>query len=1007
MGSDGWSAEDYWWWSDDGWWSGYDVSQVNEDWSNHESWHGYDWYSDGWQDDAGNGQTKAEQASSEPQTEPPVGSLVISMVSGEDFGDVCRFDMCLDDGECLKLALVESDDEFLNLDRLGSCEHFPGLLPVVGCELTERLCFPRACQMFCDPCVVPRFSNSLELVARFSDVPEVRQVHGGRLQLLEPLHSLRLSQESCHDCDEESFHEGLIAPSAMRVKMFLTTSNTFLNHVSETSHVVECQKYSSIFAPLLSQIGLMDDCTWWLLDSGASVTVLSKSSFVTYAADWSGDPGELDRFSAANGSSVNMLGKASVSVFLCLWDRSKDVDVWKKARLSTLVGETRHNILSTTTLCRSGWIFKQDVHGAALVHESSGLHAHEVTIFAGCPWVRLHPHSGLDTRHDEWTLLGVDILEKGVVNPLSRAAQSELEQHRAQGHTPHNPNCLECGRSRSTFMHRRRRDNLIETEVQADFCFLSQNGELSELEVGGAVKILVLTELVSNCVAYIVVTENETNVRREIVAWLNHFGLESERSSVVLHTDAEASVRSLVTGCSTRFVFHVRKARPQQHQSVGAAERGVRRLKESLTILRADLNGNGVDLKFGVDGLSDAFTYLALVHNHFGKSRETDFSPLELAVGRRLTKPVTTMFGAVILAELPDSLRAHSPNESRYIEASYIHCGIDKGPIVSGRIRVDGELELRRFVARNVRVVTPLAWKLELCDNLLIGFGGDGDRAVDDRLRDVAVSPAEVPPHRHASVENVPDAVDVPPPPAPHPALPGLRLARSSQPQQAWQDDPDERRKLKSQTVKIFQGRHVDVGEKKRVETGNIGTGTCDEDSTEAPTKKVRFSENENEPNATESPVPPSPVTPEQTAESSDVGGRVYTRHCPACETGMEAPGIRHNARCRRANSPMQVPDDSNDVEMPDIPQEVEFRERTKRSAETTVEDLEEEIRQDRIEMLSELLLDSDLGLCWVEDSSPVLNIIEMNECCFTPISCPDMFDFAVSSIRLESHDGR
>ena len=97
------------------------------------------------------------------------------------------------------------------------------------------------------------------------------------------------------------------------------------------------------------------------------------------------------------------------------------------------------------------------------------------------------------------------------------------------------------------------------------------------------------------------------------------------------------------------------------------------------------------------------FRILSLVHNHFGKSRETDYSPLELAVGRRLTKPTTTMFGAVILAELPDSLKSHSPNETRYIEASYIHCGIGKRPIVSGCISIDGELELRRFVARNVR----------------------------------------------------------------------------------------------------------------------------------------------------------------------------------------------------------------------------------------------------------------------------------------------------------------
>lgn len=55
------------------------------------------------------------------------------------------------------------------------------------------------------------------------------------------------------------------------------------------SHGAECQRYAQLFAPLLSELGLADDCTWWLLDSGASVTVLSKSSFVVYAAEWSGD----------------------------------------------------------------------------------------------------------------------------------------------------------------------------------------------------------------------------------------------------------------------------------------------------------------------------------------------------------------------------------------------------------------------------------------------------------------------------------------------------------------------------------------------------------------------------------------------------------------------------------------------------------------------------------------------------------------------------------------------
>ena len=30
--------------------------------------------------------------------------------------------------------------------------------------------------------------------------------------------------------------------------------------------------------------------------------------------------------------------------------------------------------------------------------------------------------------------------------------------------------------------------------------------------------------------------------------------------------------------------------------------------------------------------------------------------------------------------------------------------------------------------------------------------------------------------------------------------------------------------------------------------------------------------------------------------------GRLFTRGCPSCETGMNSPGIRHNAECRRRN---------------------------------------------------------------------------------------------------------
>lgn len=61
----------------------------------------------------------------------------------------------------------------------------------------------------------------------------------------------------------------------------------------------------------------------------------------------------------------------------------------------------------------------------------------------------------------------------------------------------------------------------------------------------------------------------------------------------------------------------LRWAAPQQHQSVGSAERGVRELKESLSVLRSDLNESGVDILFSFEGLSDALNMLLFVTTIF------------------------------------------------------------------------------------------------------------------------------------------------------------------------------------------------------------------------------------------------------------------------------------------------------------------------------------------------------------------------------------------------------
>ena len=139
-------------------------------------------------------------------------------------------------------------------------------------------------------------------------------------------------------------------------------------------------------------------------------------------------------------------------------------------------------------------------------------------------------------------------------------------------------------------------------------------------------------------------------------------------------------------------------------------------MKESLAVLRSDINKFGLDVRFSFPGLRDVVTYLALMNNHFGRAGGTDLSLLETSAGRSLSKPTVSLFGSLVIAEIPDSIRQYSPNETRK----------HRGCICAPRIGdwrssgINGQLELRRFYARNIRTVTPLQWNPELCQGFLI-----------------------------------------------------------------------------------------------------------------------------------------------------------------------------------------------------------------------------------------------------------------------------------------------
>ena len=643
----------------------------------------------------------------------------------------------------------------------------------------------------------------------------------------------------------------LVSQFRGRLTVFRTQVSTFLNDDCDSCSKFAClNRFSGILWPLLSQLSV-DDASWWLLDSGASATVLAQRFAHLYGCSKT-DVRDLDgsKFRAANGSIVRMTGKAQVGVKVVMLDEAGEKKFSRSAQLKALVWDIQHNIISTTSLCKAGWEFWQGDTWFKLRNKYSGEVASETGYFAGCPWVRLQ------ACHDSGSSKVVSFVSDDrdedipvkTLAPLTRAAEAALRQHRLQGHVPFDPRCLECAKGKTTFQRRRRRENLLESELQADFAYISSRGELTDDEVDHCYKVLVLSELSSNCVAYLLVTSDLTAVRANLVKWLDHMGLSSQRASIVLHTDAERAVSELVTNVSDRFVFTVRRAAPQQHRSVGHAERNVRRLKESLAVLRSDLNCASVDIAFSNESLNEVLRYLGLTHNHFGKAPGCDLSPLEFVAGRNLSKPVTALYGMNVLAEIPQSQCQGSPNESRNVEAMFLHHGLGTGPVAQAMIRHDGDMKLRKFVARNLKPIFPFSWNVARSGGLLV---------------DVVGVVADAPAGSGADVPMIPE---------------GERALDSGEVPGSGQGSPD------PGIVEYPDGAPPDVvREMKGPETHEFEfkRGSVKRSQTDVPTVS-------NRPMTMRRHGPINQPTPVD-SPGSEVEGFGKTEGCPACQSGMNA----------------------------------------------------------------------------------------------------------------------
>ena len=555
-----WTAES--WDDDDYWWNDQWPESCDGQWGVSQTWwgDGSGWYCDGygytWQQ--GPVQSAEPSAShdnrSDVQKTGSVGSMIINPLlydlTCETTGGlrfVHEHDLAVDSPSCgsrcgcngaeLEFADMEAEDRLVV-----DCKEFESKLADMGCvlargcdsctheseevELADTTCvLARGCdsctheseevELADTGCVLARGCDSC---TRESEVLEAEMADMGCVLA-----------RSCDSCTHEPWFCGLkfgdevgLGDSSsletrfvndpsrdlcatVPMKVVLVRAHDWFDDHSEVSVEQQVEPYLKFLRPLLSQVADNTDASWWLLDSGASTSVLAESNLSAFRSVLQDSEG-LGGYRAANGPSVNMSGTAEVGVQMHMSGPSGDDWCWKKARLNVLVGSIRHNILSITSLADSGWRFTQGPKGFDLFHERLGMHCLDVAYFANCPWVRLYPDVGSSSAYK--SDLTVSNTHDFSVAAVSGGDDSELARHRRQGHIPFNPNCLECAKGRSVFQHRRDKGDRKEVSIQADFSFLNTTGEIVADELPGSVKILVLTEMMSRCIGYVVVGED-------------------------------------------------------------------------------------------------------------------------------------------------------------------------------------------------------------------------------------------------------------------------------------------------------------------------------------------------------------------------------------------------------------------------------------------------------------------------------------------------------------------
>ena len=375
------------------------------------------------------------------------------------------------------------------------------------------------------------------------------------------------------------------------------------------------------------------------------------------------------------------------------------------------------------------------------------------------------------------------------------------------------------------------------------------------------------------------------------------FGVSgSDGPPIDIRTDAATDVGELLRRSAINREFTLSRAGPQEHNVIGSAERGVREVKEAIAVVRLELAKHQLDIVDSLVGWDGICRYVVAMHNLHGK--KFGKTPRELLRDSPASRenPVSAMFCSQVLAETPESVNSIG----RFVTAAYLWPVRNSfAHFVVAKI----EGELKYFQAKSLKLVLPLHFPDELIQRFVVSTHDGPQRKIED------YSPVEVVPSDFMKLPG-----RIPPPRSWVDAAgktPGCKACDSGKGKHSVACQARYSEWLESHDVSASGSKVVvspspgdvepDLLDDQQEVVGHEYVPTTPEGSDG---EKVVVSHDREKRRKVEVESSPDPY---------------FTRRCPACESGMDVPGIRHNSECRkkRASLQAQPPSTRPEVSLP------------------------------------------------------------------------------------------